>query len=158
MPIPEFIVELRRHIGHAPLWLPGCTAVVLRDLDGLRNVLLARRSDTGEWAPITGIVDPGEHPHVAAVREVAEEAGVTAEVERLVWVRALDLHTHVNGDQSYYLDHTFRLRWVSGEPLVGDDESLEVGWFPVEALPPMSERMISSIAAVMDDAPEVRLG
>ncbi len=58
MPIPPFIVELRKHIGHAPLWLLGATAVVLDDED---RVLLVRRSDTGHWAAISGIVEPGEH-------------------------------------------------------------------------------------------------
>ena len=52
MGIPDFISELRRSIGTAPLWLMGATAVVL---EGDR-VLLIRRSDTGEWAPITGIL------------------------------------------------------------------------------------------------------
>ena len=40
MPIREFIVELRRHVGHAPLWLPGVTAVVIRG----QQVLLVKRS------------------------------------------------------------------------------------------------------------------
>jgi hypothetical protein len=42
VPIPEFIVELRRHIGHAPLWLSGITAVVFRDT----QVLLIKRAGT----------------------------------------------------------------------------------------------------------------
>ena len=28
-----------------------------------------------------------------------------------------------------------RAAWVCGEPLVGDDESSEVGWFPLADLP-----------------------
>ena len=61
-------------------------------------MLLVRRSDNGAWTPVTGIVDPGEDPHVTAVREVEEEACVVAEVERLVWVSATEVVTHVNGD------------------------------------------------------------
>lgn len=30
-PIPDFMVELRRAVGHAPLWLTGVTAVTIRD-------------------------------------------------------------------------------------------------------------------------------
>jgi hypothetical protein len=41
MPIPEFVVELRRRIGQVPLWLPGATAVVIRDA----QILLIKRSD-----------------------------------------------------------------------------------------------------------------
>ena len=30
MPIPEFVVEIRKMIGHHEMWLPGVTAVVTR--------------------------------------------------------------------------------------------------------------------------------
>src|SRR5680860_1364660 len=84
MPVPDFIVDLRRKVGHAELWLPGVTAVVRR----VDEILLVRRSDNGDWTPVTGIVDPGEQPATAARREVFEETGVTVEVDRLAWVNA----------------------------------------------------------------------
>ena len=87
MPVPDFIVRLRQRIGHDLLWLPGVTAVVLRD----GEVLVVRRSDDGSWAPVTGIVDPGEHPAQAVVREVLEETGVHCVVEELVWVNVTEL-------------------------------------------------------------------
>lgn len=158
MPVPEFILELRRHVGHAPLWLIGATAVVLRDDPGGTVVLLVRRSDTGEWAPVSGIVDPGEDPHVGVLREVAEETTVQAEVERLVWVCAGELVQHRNGDQARYLDHTFRCRWVGGEPRIGDDECLEVRWFPVDGLPRMRQLYADRVRCALDNAPEARLG
>lgn len=52
---PEFIVEMRKKIGHDLLWLPGCTAVVIHE----GKVLLGQRSDNGNWGLITGIVEPG---------------------------------------------------------------------------------------------------
>lgn len=158
MPIPDFVVELRRHVGHAPLWLVGVTAVVLRETPGGEQALLVRRADTGVWSPVTGIVDPGEEPHASAVREVAEEACVTARVERLVWVSASGLMTHVNGDQARYLDHTFRCAWVSGEPEVGDDENLEARWFAVADLPHMPRVFAERVACVLTGARETRLG
>lgn len=158
MPVPEFIVELRRHIGHAPLWLIGATAVVLRDGSAGTEVLLVRRADTGEWAPVSGIVDPGEDPHDCVVREVAEETGVQAEVERLVWVCAGDPVTHGNGDQCQYLDHTFRCRWVTGEPFTADDEAVETRWFSLSDLPAMREHYSSRVQCVVDDVPGTRLG
>ena len=88
MPIPPFVALLRRKIGHDLLWMPGITAVVLRDRQGQPGhtstaedaadpgqsleVLLIKRSDTGAWTPVTGITDPGEHPHDTAEREVLE--------------------------------------------------------------------------------------
>lgn len=143
MPIPQFIVELRAHIGHAPLWLIGVTAVVLRD----DEVLLVKRADNGVWSPVTGIVDPGEEPADAAVREVAEEAGVTAVPERLAWVHVTAPVTHVNGDRAQYLDHVFVMRWVAGQPYPADDESTAARWCARSSLPAMPEPMVARIEA-----------
>ena len=78
MAIPSFVVDLRASVGHHPLWLSGVTAVVLRESAGVPEVLLVRRADSGAWTPVTGIIDPGEQPAVAAAREVLEEASVVA--------------------------------------------------------------------------------
>ena len=152
MPIPDFVRDLRRHIGTAELWLPGVTAVVRRGAD----VLLVQRSDTGEWAPVTGIVDPGEDPGVAARREVLEETGVEVSVDRLAWVQALPTITHVNGDVATYLDHTFACSWVGGEPHVADDESSEVRWCPLDDLPPISASLRARVECVLADDPVTR--
>lgn len=132
-PTPDFVLALREQVGHALLWMPGVTAVVVRD----GEVLLTRRADTGEWAPITGILDPGEQPAVGAAREALEECCVEIRVERLAAVRCTDVRTYPNGDRAVYLDLAFACAWVCGEAAVGDDENLEVGWWPLAALPPM---------------------
>ena len=85
MPIPDFIVDLRRYVGHMPLPLAGVTAVIVRG----DEMLLGRRSDNGALTPVTGIVDPGEEPADAACREAHEEAGVVIRVDRLVWVHQI---------------------------------------------------------------------
>lgn len=131
MPTPDFVLELRRHVGHAPLALTGVTAVVFRD----EKVLLGRRSDSGALTPITGIIDPREEPADAAAREALEEAGVVIRVDRLAWVHQIPRVTYENGDQSDYLDLTFRCTWVSGEPHPADGELTEVGWHDLDALP-----------------------
>lgn len=158
MPVPPFIVELRRHIGQAPLWLPGVSAVVLRADPAGEQVLLIRRSDTDEWAPVTGIVEPGQEIADAAVREVAEEASVTAAIERLVWVSTGAPVTHANGDQAQYIDHTFRMRYVAGVPAPGDDETTAARWWPVDDLPQMRTVFRDRIDVVLADEPECRLG
>ncbi|MCH8627719.1 NUDIX domain-containing protein [Arsenicicoccus piscis] len=159
MPIPPFVVALRRHVGHAPLWLAGVTAVVLRGQpESDLEVLLVQRSDTGEWGPVTGIIEPGEEAHVSAEREVLEEAGVVAEVERLVWVSSGPLEQHPNGDQAQYLDHTFRMRAVGGEPRRDGDETLAARWFSVYEMPPLRASFRSRIICAVADEPECRLG
>ena len=153
MPVPDFILRLRERIGHDLLWLPGVTAVVLND----GAVLLVRRSDDGSWSPVTGIVDPGEHPAQAAVREVLEETGVLCAVDDLVWVNVTEPTVHVNGDHAQYLDHTFRCRCLEGVPFAADDESLEVRWFPVTELPAMKPSLRDRIVTAVEHAGPVRL-
>jgi ADP-ribose pyrophosphatase YjhB (NUDIX family) len=153
VPVPEFILRLRERIGHDLLWLPGVTAVVLRD----DEVLLVRRSDDGSWAPVTGIVDPGEHPARTAAREVLEETGVRCTVEELVWVNVTEPTMHVNGDRAQYLDHTFRCRYVDGTAHPADDESLEARWFPVSGLPPMKAGLTARVMAAVTHTGPVRL-
>ena len=149
MPIPEFIVELRQHIGHAPLWLAGVTAVVIRD----RQVLLVKRADNQAWTPVTGIVEPGENPADCAVREVLEEAGIDVVARRLAWLHVTRPIVHANGDQAQYLDHVFRMDWVGGEPFPADDESLDVRWFDLAEAPPVSADMRRRIELASDDSP-----
>ncbi|PFG28350.1 NUDIX domain-containing protein [Corynebacterium renale] len=147
MATPEFILKLREKIGHDQLWLPGVTAVVVRDVpEGAPawetpKVLLVKRADDGQWTPVTGIVDPDEQPHDAAVREVFEETRVEATVEALLGVGAVGPVEYSNGDVSSYVDTAYRLS-VTGnaDAVVGDDESTEVGWFEVAQLPPMQPR------------------
>ena len=149
MPIPDFIVELREIVGHRHLWLPGVTAVVRRG----EEILLVQRADNGAWTPVTGIPDPGEEPAAAAVREVLEETGVTARVDRLAssWVHGPI--THANGDVATYLDVTFACTWVAGEPYVADDESRDVAWVRRDDLAArgVSEEMLRRVDAALSD-------
>lgn len=156
MPVPEFVLALRRHVGTAPLWLPGVTAVVRRGTGDATELLLVRRSDNRQWGPVTGIVDPGEQPAAAAQREAQEEAGVQIAVDRLAWVAAQPLTTHPNGDLAYYLDHTFACRWVSGEPYPADDESVDAAWRRADDLPPMPAAYRARIDCVLADEPTTR--
>jgi ADP-ribose pyrophosphatase YjhB (NUDIX family) len=153
MAIPDYVQRLRQRIGHELLWLPGATAVVLRG----DEVLLVRRSDNGQWSPVTGIVDPGEHPARTATREVLEETGVSCAVEALVWVNVTEPRVHANSDLAQYLDHTFRCRYVEGEAHAADDESSAVGWFPVNGLPEMPADLRERISVALGHAGEVRI-
>ena len=152
MPIPEFIVEIRRMIGQHEMWLPGVTAVVCREDD----VLLVQRVDDGTWTPITGIPEPGEEPGHAAAREALEETGVVVTVDRLASTSAHPGIVHVNGDKASYLDLTFACRYVSGEAHVADDESVDVRWFPRDAMPEMSPSMRRRIADALSDEQAAR--
>lgn len=132
MPIPGFITELRSHVGHMPLWLSGVSGVV-RDDRG--RILLTQRADTAEWAVVSGVLEPGEEPARAIIREIAEETAVDAEVVRLTSVDVTPMVTYPNGDQTQYLDVCFLVRHVTGTPRAADDENTDVAWFAPDALP-----------------------
>lgn len=150
MATPKFILDLREKIGHDLLWLTGISGVVLNDAE---QVLLVRRADTGRWALVAGILEPGEQPAVALVREIQEETAVVVEVERLVSMESLPPDAYPNGDQVQFLDLCFRCRPLRGEPRVNDDESLEVAWFPLSALPELSAREHQAIANALSPDP-----
>jgi len=150
MATPDFITAIRATAGQQLLWLPGVTAIVLDDED---RVLLGRRSDTRRWSVIGGIPDPGEQPAACAVREVYEETAVRCVAERVVLVQALEPLTYENGDICQFMDITFRCRAVGGEARVNDDESLEVGWFPVDALPELNEHGLFRIKQALSEEP-----
>ncbi len=156
MPIPDHVAALRRLVGPMELWLPGVTAVVRRGQPGHEDVLFVRRSDTGEWTPVTGILDPGEEAAVGAAREVLEETCVVARVDRLASTSVVHAVIYDNGDRASYLDLCFACTWVSGEAAVGDDESSEVAWFPRDALPPMSDHMRARVEAGLADEDAAR--
>lgn len=155
MPIPDFVLALRAKIGTDPLWLSGVTAVVLR-AEPSTEVLLVRRADTGEWAPVSGIVDPGEQPADTAVREVLEEAAVHAVPERLALVHVSDPVVYANGDRAQYLDLVFRMRWTAGDPHPADGENLEAAWFDLDRLPPLSAEMTRRVEAALADEQAAR--
>ncbi|MER5213060.1 NUDIX domain-containing protein [Streptomyces sp. NPDC002838] len=150
MATPDFIRTIRASVGHELLWLPGVSAVVFDD-EG--RVLLNRRTDTRTWSLIGGIPEPGEQPAACAVREVQEETGVHCVVERVLIVQALNPVTYDNGDVCQYMDISFRCRAVGGDARVNDDESLEVGWFAVDALPGLNEFGLFRIKQALSDTP-----
>lgn len=152
MAVPEFVLALREHIGHDLLWMPGVTTFVV---DAERTRLLAvRRSDDGNWTPVTGIIDPGEEPAAAAAREVHEEAGITCRVLRLVDVRALPPTIHPNGDRAQYLDLCFLAEHTGGQPHPADGENTEARWFPIDRPPAMNERFVEQLDSALSGRPE----
>ncbi|WP_328461704.1 NUDIX domain-containing protein [Actinoplanes sp. NBC_00393] len=147
MATPEFIVELRQHIGHAPLPLPSVTAIVLDDAG---RVLLNQRSDDHRWSLLGGVLDPGEQPAAGAIREVYEETAVEIVVDRILAVEASELRTMQNGDQVYWLEVCLACRAVGGEARVNDDESIDVAWFAPDAVPDLGPRQKRYLELALD--------
>jgi len=122
--------------------------------DDAGRILFLRRGDDGRWSLPAGMIEPGEQPADAVVREIFEETGVHAEVERLGGV-AMHESVYPNGDRCQYLSVWFRCRAVGGEARPDGDESLEVAWFEPDALPPgLAESILLRIeTTAAPDAP-----
>ncbi len=100
--------------------------------DGPEVVLASRRTKRGDlaWGLPKGQVEPDERPEETAVREVREESGLDAEVER-------DL-----GEISYFYVwegvrirkrvRFFLMRATGGDVSRHDHEMEEVRWFPLD--------------------------
>ena len=84
------------------------------------EVLLIRRGRPprlGEWSLPGGRIEPGERAVDAALRELREETGVEAEIVGMVDV--VDGLFPEAGVHYVLIDYA--ARWISGEPVAGDD-------------------------------------
>ena len=96
--------------------MPAVGVVCLRD----DSVLLIRRGTPprqGEWSLPGGRIEPGERAVDAALRELREETGVEAEITGLIDV--VDGLFPEAGRHYVLIDYA--ARWLSGEPVAGDD-------------------------------------
>ena len=113
---------------------PGVAAVILSS----GGVLLQRRDDNGQWGLPGGGVEPGESVRRAIVREVAEETGLEFEPIRLIGVYSdpanHQIVTYPNGAVIHYVSSVFECA-IRGGTLACGPESLELGFFPPDALP-----------------------
>jgi 8-oxo-dGTP diphosphatase len=95
--------------------------------DGGRILLVHQTYGRRNWALPGGLVDAGESPQDAAVREVREEVGSTFRPHQVVGVYTLA----TNGSIRFVFRGTF-----DGTPRVNDPREIaEIGWFLPDALP-----------------------
>ena len=114
--------------------VPCAGVVCLRD----GEVLLVRRGKAprlGQWSIPGGRIEWGETAAAAALRELAEETGVTAELLGLLdVVDAIAGPATGEASASHAVLIDFAARWLSGEPTAGDDAAEARFWPLAEAL------------------------
>jgi len=130
----EYDVDMIRH--------PGAAAIVA--VDSQRRVCLVRQYRHGVedflWEIPAGKLDHGEPPQTAAVRELAEEAGVTAGH----W-ESLGEFLPAPGLITERVHLYLAMRLTKGEAAPESDEELELQWLPLE------EAMRRVVGGQLDD-------
>lgn len=87
---------------------------------------LHKETAPGYWCPISGKIEGLETESEAVIREVREEVGLM--VEPLQKVATI-------GSQNGLVDlHWWRVRIISGEAHLANDEHSEIRWFSLEEL------------------------
>ena len=106
----------------------GVGGAVIKD-DKLLLVRRASRRGRGNWQIPGGFVEQDETMEQAVVREVQEEAGVTAEVVGVLGIRN---RYDPDSDNSTYV--IMALRPVEGEPTPDEREVDRAGYFSLEEI------------------------
>ena len=123
-----------------------CVGVVCLRGDEVLLIRRGRPPRQGEWSLPGGRIEPGERAVKAALRELREETGVEAEIVGLV-----DVVDGVFPEAGrHYVLIDYAARWLSGNPVAGDDAA-EARFMPLaeaEALVDWAEtRRIIRMAA-----------
>ncbi len=130
----NYIAEMRKHVGHDVVMTVGC-GVLIENEKG--EVLLQKRSDTGEWCVPGGALEPGETYIEAATRELSEEVGIKVSDLKLFGLYSgADREIHYpNGDVVYSLSVIFITKSFTGEISDSDSEVLEHRFFDKNSIP-----------------------
>lgn len=108
--------------------MPTLAAIVAVIDNG--KVLLTKREDFEVWCLPGGGVEDGESLAEAAIREAKEETGVDVELTRLVGV-----YSRLGGMWNDVHAVLFAARPVGGELRLQPGETVEVKYFPFDAIP-----------------------
>jgi 8-oxo-dGTP diphosphatase len=131
----------RREYYHQPdapaaTWVAPCAFAAARDVTG--GLLLVRRCDTGDWELPGGHVDPGESASDAAVRETAEESGITVDITGLAGIYTDPGHVITDprtGQVRQPFAVCFHASPLHGSPAGDQVETSEARWFTIGDIP-----------------------
>jgi 8-oxo-dGTP pyrophosphatase MutT (NUDIX family) len=119
-----------------PTYTIGAVALV-RDADAPApgRLLLLRQPAASGWSLPAGLMDRGEAPIQAAVRELAEETGIRQDVTQM---RAANPNALVH-TKGQWVDMVFETEVSATQQFTIDGaEILEAAWHKVDALPPLT--------------------
>src|SRR5512133_480483 len=131
--IMDYILQLRKYIGHRPILMVGAAILVV---DAQDRLLLMKRSDSGCWGPPGGATEPGERVEEAAKRETLEETGLEiGEMSLFNVFSGPELYyKYPNGDEVYNVTIVYLSRDWRGDIKI-NDEHTEWKWFEKAEIP-----------------------
>lgn len=134
-----YIMNLRKYVGNEPLIGLGATTLVFNDKEEL---LLNLRTDTNTWGIPGGSMELYETIEEAAVRELKEEAGISADELELVSILSGKEYyfEYPNGDKMCTVIVLFKVLNYTGDIKVADNESKQLKFFSLDNLPNMESR------------------
>jgi 8-oxo-dGTP pyrophosphatase MutT (NUDIX family) len=108
--------------------------VIDDDADRLVGAVIGRRDRRGRmlWSLPKGHIEPGESAEQAAVREVAEETGITGRI--LGRLGTIDFWFMAEGRRVHKTVHHYLMRAEGGELSDEDVEVAAVAWVPLEEI------------------------
>lgn len=109
-------------------------AAVVRD----GRILLVREKADGKWAMPGGWADVGDRPSETAERETQEESGFDVRAVKLLG--AFDANRGVRANVFFHAVKLVFLCELLGGEARSSMETLEVGFFDFDELPPLSEQ------------------
>jgi ADP-ribose pyrophosphatase YjhB (NUDIX family) len=109
--------------------------------DDQQRILLIQETADKCWAPPGGWVDVNEPPSEAVTREIFEESGFETKAVKLLAVYDKQKHAHpIHWPHSYKM---FILCELTGGKATTSIETLDVGFFSKDNLPPLSTPRIT---------------
>jgi len=133
-PADELAIELGRDSGYATPKVDVRGAI----FDDEQRVLLMQEKTDGRWSLPGGWADPGDSPSSAVTREILEETGYHAAAVKLIacWDREVQQNPPPLPVHVYKLFFLCRPDGTRQSPAAL--ETLDVGWFAMDELPPLS--------------------
>lgn len=129
----DYIKDIRKKIGHAPIFCPGSGAIIYKQ----GKVLLQKRQDNGKWSIHGGAVELGETYLQALDRELKEEINVKPINPQLVGIYTGKkfYFEYPNGDKIYDSLCVFLVEEYEGNLQKDNSEVADLQWFDLEDLP-----------------------